>query len=97
MKITVHTLLAGPDGIINPGQTVEMDDTRAQQLIAGGYASPEEDRPPARHPPARHPPRRRAAPTMETATAQPAPETTSAAAIETPALPRDNPDPAAAE
>lgn len=38
MKIRLNTLYAGPAGVIQPGQEVEMPDEIAAPLVADGYA-----------------------------------------------------------
>ncbi len=38
MKIRLNTIYAGPAGVIQPGQEVEMPDDAAAPLVEGGYA-----------------------------------------------------------
>lgn len=38
MKIRMKTLAAGPDGILSPGQEVDLPADKARALIEGGYA-----------------------------------------------------------
>jgi len=38
MKVKIKTLLAGPGGIIQPGQIADVDPEQAVALIAGGFA-----------------------------------------------------------
>lgn len=40
MKVTMRTLSAGPTGTLRPGQTYDLPDEEAKQLIAGNYAVP---------------------------------------------------------
>lgn len=41
MRVRLKTLYAGPTGIFQPGALVTFTDSEANDLIAGGYASPE--------------------------------------------------------
>lgn len=66
MRIRMLTLLAGPEGIRSPGSVVEVPPAEAAALIEGGFAVSAE--PPSRAAPA--------APVVETATTEPARETT---------------------
>ncbi len=38
MKVKLLTTMAGPEGVILAGQIADLDDARARELIAGGYA-----------------------------------------------------------
>lgn len=38
MKIRMLTLAAGPDGVLQPGQEVDLPGEQARALIEGGYA-----------------------------------------------------------
>lgn len=38
MKIRMKTLAAGPEGVLQPGQEVDVDDALAKEWIARGYA-----------------------------------------------------------
>lgn len=78
MKIILHTLAAGPDGVLTPGpQPQEVDDKLGKSLIAGGYASHADGQPV---------PRRRGRPPLETAQAPAALETTAANPVQTAVL-----------
>jgi hypothetical protein len=37
-KVILKTLMAGPNGVYNEGQTVEFDKAQAEALVMGGYA-----------------------------------------------------------
>jgi hypothetical protein len=65
MKITMRTLSAGPQGVLDAGKTYNVDDKFARDLITGGYAVPVK----------RHDPIVVQNISIETATADPAPET----------------------
>ena len=38
MKVRLLTLMAGPTGVVEPGQEIEVDGEMAHALIAGGFA-----------------------------------------------------------
>ncbi len=38
MKVKLLTTMAGPEGVILAGQIADLDDARARELIARGYA-----------------------------------------------------------
>lgn len=38
MRIRMLTIMAGPDGIVHPGQEVDLAPERARELIDGGFA-----------------------------------------------------------
>ncbi len=38
MKVRMKTLMAGPDGVLQPGQVVDLPVEQAETLIAGGFA-----------------------------------------------------------
>ncbi len=38
MKVKLLTTMAGPEGTVLAGQIADLDDARARELIAGGYA-----------------------------------------------------------
>lgn len=38
MKVEMKTIAADPDGVVHPGQVVEMDKKDAKPLLDGGYA-----------------------------------------------------------
>lgn len=40
MKVRAITLMAGPGGVIHPGQVFDAPDEKAKALIAGRYAVP---------------------------------------------------------
>lgn len=37
-QVKLNTLMAGPDGVFNPGELVEVSKIAAEQLCSGGYA-----------------------------------------------------------
>jgi len=75
MKIILHTLAAGPEGVLQPGpKPQEVDAQLGKSLIAGGYA---------RHADGQPVPRRRGHPVMETAQAPANLETTAANPVQT--------------
>ncbi len=37
-EIRLKTIMAGPDGVLHPGQVVSMEDAQADDLVEGGYA-----------------------------------------------------------
>lgn len=43
MKIKLLTLMAGPTGVYNAGQIIDMTEAQAKELIQGGYAVACED------------------------------------------------------
>lgn len=45
MKVRMITLAAGPEGVLQPGQEVELPAKEAMALIAGGYAEEVESQP----------------------------------------------------
>jgi hypothetical protein len=38
MKIRLKTLMAGPGGVVRPGEVVDLPGDQARELIAGGFA-----------------------------------------------------------
>ncbi|MBO9598637.1 MAG: hypothetical protein J7559_12575 [Cohnella sp.] len=38
MKIKMKTLAAGPDGILQPNETYDVDQQKADDFVSGGYA-----------------------------------------------------------
>lgn len=38
MRIKMKSTMAGPDGNASPGQVIDVPDTEARALLAGGYA-----------------------------------------------------------
>lgn len=40
MRIRMRTLAAGPDGVLQAGQEIDLPENIAQQYITGGYAIP---------------------------------------------------------
>jgi hypothetical protein len=40
MRVKMKTLAAGPDGVLRPGQEVDLPTAQAKALIEGGYAEP---------------------------------------------------------
>lgn len=40
MRIQMVTLMAGPDGVLEPGQIADLPAAKAQALIDGGFARP---------------------------------------------------------
>ena len=86
MEVKMITTMAGPDGTVNAGRTVELPDAEAQALLDGGYAELVGNKPAAEDPaaakdnteakPKAKPEAKRANKAPETA-AQAAPETAS--------------------
>lgn len=44
MKIQMRTLACGPDYILHPGKTYNVNEKLATSFIEGGYAQPSEER-----------------------------------------------------
>ena len=38
MKVRLKTLMAGPEGVFQPGSVVDLESDHAEALISGGYA-----------------------------------------------------------
>lgn len=39
VTVMIHTLMAGPDGIIQPGTVITLSKEKAEDLLRGGHAS----------------------------------------------------------
>lgn len=39
MRIQAKSIIAGPQGVIQPGQLADLPDEQAYELVAGGYAT----------------------------------------------------------
>lgn len=40
MKVTLRTLKAGPEGVVQPGETVDVSHAEADGLLRGRFATP---------------------------------------------------------
>jgi hypothetical protein len=40
MKVKLKTLMAGPEGVFQPGSVIDIDMDEADSLVAAGYAEP---------------------------------------------------------
>jgi hypothetical protein len=40
MKVRLKTLMAGPDGMFQPGSVIDLEGNEAQSLVSAGYAEP---------------------------------------------------------